>query len=368
MLDNSVNIQVLHEFGSPAEYKVINLDDIVFNKLNDYEPTNIEELAADIKHNGLIHNIAVVDMGDGKYKLLAGERRTRALQMLQKGNPEKWSQVMALVYRDLTTRQEELIMDASNLHTRGVGGSEEQLRKATNRYMDNLIGEFGLTEKQALKATTDIYSGSGNTIRTNRKIGQGLSEELTGELNSGNLEKGDAAVIADMPEEEQHSLFEDLQDASDDDSYSEIVDSAVQKQTERKAAAKAEKKANKKKKADTDAEAEADNAFIEAGPVTTSTVDPRITTRLDYLDKIDGMTNQIKALNDQDTVAQMARLDQTAEEDGADTIALHINQMLVELTALKNALKGADGEFEIPIDPVYGHHRGNTSEEGYVAP
>lgn len=60
-------------------------------------------------------------------------------------------------------------MDSSNLQARSSGGNEEQLRKATNRYMDNLKAEFGISEKQALKEATDVYSGSGNTIPTSAR-------------------------------------------------------------------------------------------------------------------------------------------------------------------------------------------------------
>lgn len=76
--------------------------------------------------------------------------------------------------------------------------------------------EYGLSDKQALKAATDMYSGSGNTIRVNQKIEENLSPEFTEELDSGNIAKGDAAVIADMEDNEQAELFADFKDADDD--------------------------------------------------------------------------------------------------------------------------------------------------------
>ena len=78
------------------------------------------------------------------------------------------------------------------------------------------------------------------------------------------------------------------------------------------------------------------------------------------------MTEQIKALNNQDTVAQIARLDKCADEDKADKVLAKVNQLLVELTAFNNEIKESDGEFEIPIDLVHGHRMGNKDEEGYA--
>ena len=106
--------------------------------------------------------------------------------------------------------------------------------------------EYGLSDKQALKAATDMYSGSGNTIRVNQKIEENLSPEFTEELDSGNIAKGDAAVIADMEDNEQAELFADFKDA-DDDEKEDVIKKAVKKQTEKTKVEKEKKKAAKKK-------------------------------------------------------------------------------------------------------------------------
>ena len=94
-----------------AVYETIEVSQIDFNEANDYEPTNIEELAEDIKHNGLLHNIVVVKKDDGRYKLLAGERRLRAIKLLAEKEPENLKSLTALVYSGLTPRQEEIIVN-----------------------------------------------------------------------------------------------------------------------------------------------------------------------------------------------------------------------------------------------------------------
>ncbi len=353
-MENTISSKI-SSLHNKAEYKTVALADIICNPKNDYQMINIDELAEDIKRNGLLHNLVVVPTQEsGKYKLLAGERRFKALQKLNESEPEKWGTVHVLVYTGLTERQEEIIMDSSNLQARSSGGNEEQLRKATNRYMDNLKAEFGISEKQALKEATDVYSGSGNTIRTNRKIGQNLNEDFTDELDKGKIGKGDAAVIADMNEDEQDNLFDEFESAETEEEKQAVITNAVNNQKEKSTKAKAEKKSGKQPKE------------TEESEVTTSYVDPRITTRINYIEKVTDMTEQIKALNNQDTVAQIARLDKCADEDKADKVLAKVNQLLVELTAFKNAIKESDGEFEIPIDPVHGHRMGNKDEEGYA--
>lgn len=353
-MENTISSKI-SSLHNKAEYKTVALTDIICNPKNDYQMINIDELAEDIKRNGLLHNLVVVPTQENKkYKLLAGERRFKALQKLNESEPEKWGTVHVLVYTGLTERQEEIIMDSSNLQARSSGGNEEQLRKATNRYMDNLKAEFGISEKQALKEATDVYSGSGNTIRTNRKIGQNLNEDFTDELDKGKIGKGDAAVIADMDEDEQDNLFDEFESAETEEEKQAVITNAVNNQKEKSTKAKTEKKSGKQPKE------------TEESEVTTSYVDPRIKTRINYIEKVTNMTEQIKALNNQDTVAQIARLDKCADEDNADKVLAKVNQLLVELTAFKNAIKESDGEFEIPIDPVHGHRMGNKDEEGYA--
>lgn len=231
---------------SKAHFETVSFDNIEYNSVNDYSMTSIEELADNIKKNGLLHNIVLSKQKNGKYKILAGERRTRAIRLLHEQEPKSWMTTEALVYEGLTERQEEIIMDSSNLQSRGNGGDEVQLRKATNRYIENMKAEYGLSDKQALKAATDMYSGSGNTIRVNQKIEENLSPEFTEELDSGNIAKGDAAVIADMEDNEQAELFADFQDA-DDDEKEEVIKEAVKNKPQKQKPTKKRKKPPRKR-------------------------------------------------------------------------------------------------------------------------
>ena len=57
------------------------------NKKNFYEIVNVDELAEDIKMNGLNHNLVVRKLDNGKYELISGERRYTALtKLVEEGN------------------------------------------------------------------------------------------------------------------------------------------------------------------------------------------------------------------------------------------------------------------------------------------
>lgn len=348
----------IHCLDEKAKFETVSFSLIDYNENNDYAKEKIVELAESIQQNGLLHNIVLSKKENGRYKILAGERRTRAIAYLREQNPESWQDTEALVYEGLSPRQEEIIMDASNLHSRGNGGNEEQLRKATARYYKNIKEEYGLTDKEAMKAATETYSGSGNTIRTNVKIEENLHPGFTEALDAGQLAKGDASVIADMDSQEQEELYSIFQDTEDAEERSALVHQAVSNQSEKKKEKKKKKAEAKKGKA---------NKEEEEPEVTVSTIPPAEMARNNYLDKIKGVLDTLKDLNNPDSVAQIKRLDNDLAEEQKDLAILPIVlNISMEAIALKNAIAQADGNFDTGIDPVYGHRMGNKGEEGAV--
>lgn len=61
---------------------LIGIDDIVISDRIRKDFGNIQELADDIKQNGLINPPVVTQIENGKYQLIAGERRIRAMRLL----------------------------------------------------------------------------------------------------------------------------------------------------------------------------------------------------------------------------------------------------------------------------------------------
>lgn len=342
-----------------SHYEPLALDDLVFHPENHYpiDADALSQLADDIERNGLLHNLVVSCRADGVTVVLSGERRLRALQMLRNRNPESgvWDFAQCLIYQDLTPRQELILMDAANLQARGGGKDESAFRKAMNRYIDNIKEEFGLSEKAAVHMTTELGGASGPTVKANRRLQKNLPADMVEKVDSGEINKGDAVVIAGMDEKDREDFLQELERS---ENPQEVIASAVEKEKERK---QQEDKKDKKK-----TEKKPDKPKPEDPAVTVTQMDPRKHLRRQHLDKLDGLKNIVVSLNTPDIVAQMKRLDLAAEEDGEDTILLHINTLIAELIGLKQNLKAANGEIELNIDPIYGHHRGNKGEEGYV--
>ena len=85
----SQNVKKANEIEAKNNFNVqyIDIKDIERNKKNFYEIVNVEELAEDIKMNGLNHNLVVRKLDNGKYELISGERRYTAFsKLVEEGN------------------------------------------------------------------------------------------------------------------------------------------------------------------------------------------------------------------------------------------------------------------------------------------
>jgi ParB/RepB/Spo0J family partition protein len=79
----------------------------------------LEELAESIRTIGLIQSPTVTPLGDGRYRLVAGERRWRAVQLLD------WADVEVNVREDLTPKQASSAMLAENVARADLDPIEE---------------------------------------------------------------------------------------------------------------------------------------------------------------------------------------------------------------------------------------------------
>ena len=108
--------------------------------------------------NGLLHNIVVSQREDGTFMLLSGERRVKALRLLQKREQEsdptgqkahKWDRVQAQTYTGLDELSELIILDEANIMVRGLSGDAKTIQACISRYLDNLQAKFQVDRRAA---------------------------------------------------------------------------------------------------------------------------------------------------------------------------------------------------------------------------
>ena len=106
----------------------------------------LAELEVSIKASGLLQPIVVRARGDGKWELVAGERRLRAVTRLG------WTDIPAVV-RDFDDRAMLTLALVENLQRTDLNPLEE------SQGYQRLIDEFGLTQQQVAKEIAKLALG-----------------------------------------------------------------------------------------------------------------------------------------------------------------------------------------------------------------
>jgi len=110
------------------------------------------ELAESIRSQGVMQPVLVRPVGDGRYEIIAGERRVRAaalagldaVPVLVRDVPDESAAVMALI---------------ENIQREDLNPLEEA------QGLQRLVGEFGLTHEQAAQAVGRSRSAASNLLR-----------------------------------------------------------------------------------------------------------------------------------------------------------------------------------------------------------
>lgn len=149
------------------------------------DPTALEELANSIRVQGLMQPIVVRAIGEGRYEIIAGERRWRASQ--QAG----LERIPALV-RDVPDQVAIALALIENIQRQNLNPLEEAM--ALQRLQD----EFELTQAQVAEAVGKSRSGVTNLLRL-----LALAEDAKDLLAKGELEMGHARALLGLPKARQ---------------------------------------------------------------------------------------------------------------------------------------------------------------------
>ena len=197
-----------------GEYSEININDIEENPDNAlYRELDTEEdialLADDIRRAGLLHNLVVFPKTGvgGKYVLLSGERRLRALRLLveqDKREQEEKQLPNRKVVRNLTENEKVVYIDSANLQVRGGISNERVMRQAAARFVENLQkAPYNLSAAEAKKALKEVSPLNSRTIDKALSIQNDLNPDLRRLLDEEFLNRAECETYLRLTLEEQ---------------------------------------------------------------------------------------------------------------------------------------------------------------------
>ena len=152
----------------------------------------LNELADSIKKHGMIMPIVVNNLEDGKYMIIAGERRYRAAKIAGKTK-------IPVVVRAYTDREIKEISLIENLQREDLNPIE-----AANA-MKQLMDEYHLTQEELAERIGKSRPAVTNTLRL-----LSLTPDVINLVSSGRLSAGHARALVTLPEDVQYKLAADV--------------------------------------------------------------------------------------------------------------------------------------------------------------
>jgi ParB family chromosome partitioning protein len=166
--------------ANEGDLRQMPLDDIQrgrYQPRRDLEPQALEELANSIRAQGVMQPIVVRPVADGRYEIIAGERRWRAAQMAGLST-------IPVIIRDVPDEAAIAMALIENIQRENLNPIEEAIA------LHRLQTEFELTQQQVADAVGKSRSTITNLLRL-----MNLTDEVKKMLEYGDIEMGHARAL-----------------------------------------------------------------------------------------------------------------------------------------------------------------------------
>lgn len=201
--------------------KDISIRKMYSNDRNFYSMNGVEKLAQEILTVGLLENMTVMyaPCERGEYRIIAGERRWRALQFLLKKGYEEF-EIATCQIKSVAEEHEEMvnIIMANAYRDKTMADllqEEQQLRKSLQYMKDNglTLQGYKLDSGRLRDVIASIMQMSGTKIAQIDSINERLIPEFTEQLKEGRLTFSAAYEISGMDQEQQQDMLEKSQES-----------------------------------------------------------------------------------------------------------------------------------------------------------
>ncbi|OHW62921.1 nucleoid occlusion protein [Andreesenia angusta] len=193
--------------------KDIDIEDIAPDERNFYDTSDIEELKASIEMFGLQQNLVVQRTEEGKYTLISGHRRLKAITELVSEGHIELRKVPCKVEDQTEDKWTELQLIVANSTTRELS-DYEKMKQAT-RLKELLAG----LKKDGVKLPgrmremiADALDVSPTQVARMDSIDKNLSDDFKEEFQAEKVNASTAYELSGLPEEKQKEAYEEYKD------------------------------------------------------------------------------------------------------------------------------------------------------------
>lgn len=177
--------------STPTEVSVDRIVPNPHQPRQDFHPRELEELTASVRENGVVQPILVRPRGEGRYELVAGERRLRAAKLAGLAQ-------VPVVIRDISDTESLELALVENIQREDLNPVEEA------QAFNQLLNQFELTQDELAKKIGKERSSVANTLRLLQ-----LSAPLLELVRNGSLSEGHGRALLAVSDEEARKRLAD---------------------------------------------------------------------------------------------------------------------------------------------------------------
>lgn len=155
-----------------------------FQPRDDYSEESLAELAESVEQHGIIQPLIVRKKDKKKFQIVAGERRWRAAEKVG-------LKTVPVIIRDFADRQMMEVALIENLQREDLNPMEEA------RALENLIGEFDMTQEEVARTLGKSRASIANSLRLLK-----LDPEVQENVSRETISMGHARALLSLPSAE----------------------------------------------------------------------------------------------------------------------------------------------------------------------
>ncbi|MFR4982468.1 MAG: ParB/RepB/Spo0J family partition protein [Clostridium neonatale] len=197
--------------------KELDINSLVPSENNFYGIREVQELAASIKENGLMHNLVVRKRQDDTYEIISGERRYRALKSLG------YKKIPCQVKENLSNLDAEIMLIQANSEQRELTPSEkmEGIKRLEIIYKQKRSNGERLEGKTRDLIGKDLGL-SGVQVGRYQKVDKDLIKPLKDKLNNKEITLTQAHTLSSLNKDEQKIIHEEIKELNTNEHKEEI--------------------------------------------------------------------------------------------------------------------------------------------------
>ena len=196
----------------PLKVVSLNIRDLVSSKNNFYSVENVEELKTSIEIFGVLQNLTVKPLDNGKYEIISGHRRHKACAELVAEGKTEFEYVPCGIQSERDEIKENILLIMTNSTARELSDWEkmkqaEELRKNFEilKKRENLPGRVRDLVAEALNT-------SSTQIARLSAIENNLTPEFKEEFKEGKIGTSAAYELSGMSEEQQKQAYSEYRE------------------------------------------------------------------------------------------------------------------------------------------------------------